>query len=177
LDVRERVDHAHHVRHLAGEVEHVFLILHQPVHRQPVADVTEVHGHAVAHRLDVEEVAAILGDHRVHNGDAGPKVREANRQVRADKAEAAGDEDAAAGPIVPSWGIAQSDPPTALSRRERRAVTSDETARSITAAEFVAATTVSCCSRVMPGKSGSDTTSRAARSVTGKSPRRSFRWA
>ena len=52
--------------------------------------------HAIGDAVDVEQVAAVVGDQRVDEQDVGAEVDQLARQVAADEAEAAGDHHGAA---------------------------------------------------------------------------------
>ena len=58
-----------------------------------VADVGDVHIDGVLDPGDVEEIAPVLRDQRVDERDLGAGLDEFAREVRADEAEAAGDQD------------------------------------------------------------------------------------
>ena len=61
----------------------------------------DVHAHAVLDAGDVEQVAAVVGDHRVDEQHVGAEIDELPREVAADEPEAAGDEHAAAAVELP----------------------------------------------------------------------------
>jgi hypothetical protein len=86
--VIERVD----VARLTGEVEEHLLTPDQAAEAVHVADIGDVHAHPALDPGDVGGVAAVLGDQRVDEHDLRAEPREAVREVRADEAEAAGDE-------------------------------------------------------------------------------------
>ena len=96
LEVGVRVGHRVEVARLAGEVEdHV-----APAHERPqavlVPDVRDVDVHAVVDPGDVVPAAAVLRDERVDEADVRARRHERVREVRADEAEAAGDQHALA---------------------------------------------------------------------------------
>src|SRR6185295_15340971 len=95
LEIRIRIAHAVDVADLAGEAEDDVAIPDQIVHRRLLADVGDVHPHAIGDAVDVEQVAAVVGDERVDEQDVGAEVDETARQVAGDEAEAAGDHDGA----------------------------------------------------------------------------------
>ena len=66
-------------------------VAHQVVHRAVLADVRDVDAHAIVDAVDVEEIAAVVGDERVDEQDVGVELDEAPREVAADEAQAAGD--------------------------------------------------------------------------------------
>ena len=72
------------------------VIAHQVVHRALLAHVGDVHAHAIRDAVDVEQVAAVVGDERVDEQDVGAELDQPARQVAADEAEAAGDHHLAA---------------------------------------------------------------------------------
>ena len=96
LEIGVRVAHAVDVADLAGEVEDDVAVAHQVVHRRLLADVGDVDAHAVGDAVDVEQVAAVVGDQRVDEQHVGAELDELAREVAADEAEAAGDHHAAA---------------------------------------------------------------------------------
>ena len=59
-------------------------------------DVGDVDADAIGDAVDVEQVAAVVGDQRVDEQDVGAEVDELAREVAADEAEPAGDHHAAA---------------------------------------------------------------------------------
>ena len=61
-----------------------------------LADVGDVDAHAVGDAVDVEQVAAVVGDQRVDEQHVGAELDELAREVAADEAEAAGDHHRAA---------------------------------------------------------------------------------
>ena len=96
LEIRVRIAHAVDVAHLAREVEDDVAIAHEIVHRRLLADVGDVDVHAIGDAVDVEEVAAVVGDQRVDEQDVRAEIDERAREVAADEAEAAGDHHLAA---------------------------------------------------------------------------------
>ena len=82
---------------LAGEVEDDLPVAHQIVHGALLPDVGDVDAHAVGDAVDVEQVAAVIGDQRV---DQQTRLRRAatscSREVAADEPETAGDHHATA---------------------------------------------------------------------------------
>ena len=61
-----------------------------------LADVGDVDADAVLDAVDVEQVAAVVGDQRIDEQDVGAERDQRAREVAADEAEAAGDHHAAA---------------------------------------------------------------------------------
>ena len=100
LEIGERVGHRVEVARLPREVEQVVLALNQVLQAVLVADVGDVHADLVLDPRDVVEVAAVLGDQRVDENDAATRLDEHARQVRADEAEPAGDQDALAAELL-----------------------------------------------------------------------------
>ena len=96
LEIRVRIPHAVDVAHLAGEVEDDVAVAHEVVHRALLADVGDVDADAIGDAVDVEQVAAVVGDQRVDEQHVGAELDEPAREVAADEAEAAGDHHAAA---------------------------------------------------------------------------------
>ena len=80
--------------HLAGQVEEHVLALHQVLHAVP-AHVGDVDADLVLVAGEVEEVAAVVRQQAVDRRHLRPEVGERAAQVRADEAEAAGDQDPA----------------------------------------------------------------------------------
>jgi hypothetical protein len=66
--------------------------LHEIVHRVLVAHIGDVDAHLVLDAGDVEQVAAVLGNERIHQRHARTQFNQSPREIRADKAESAGDE-------------------------------------------------------------------------------------
>ena len=95
LEVGHRVGHRVDVAHLAGEVEEHLLPAHEVLHAVP-AHVGDVDADLVLVAGEVEQVAAVVGQQAVDRGHVRADVRERPAQVRADEAEPAGDEHAAA---------------------------------------------------------------------------------
>ena len=137
LEIRVRIAHAVDVAHLSGEAEDHVAPLHEIVHRGLLPDVGDVHAHALGDAVDVEQVAAVVGDERVDQEHVGAEVDELPREVAADEPEAAGDHHGAAaveGAIVHhqvrgGLGQVPSEPSRAASdgapaRRWRRRITS-----------------------------------------------------
>ena len=100
LQIGEGVGHGVHVADLAGQVEDHILALNQGAHGIGVAHVGNVDLQAIFVAGDVEAIAAIVGDERVDQGDAGAQVDQPPGEVGADKAQAAGDEHGAACVVV-----------------------------------------------------------------------------
>ena len=76
-----------------------------------LADVGDVDAHAIGDAVDVEQVAAVVGDQRVDEQHVGAELDELAREVAADEAEAAGDHHAAAAvelAVVARHGAARS---------------------------------------------------------------------
>ncbi len=94
LEVGERVVHRVDVAHLAGEVEQHVLAAHEVLHAV-AADVGDVDADLVLVAVEVEEVPAVVGQQAVDGDDVRAEVGEGAAEVRADEAQAAGDEDAA----------------------------------------------------------------------------------
>ncbi len=87
--------------HLSGEGEDHLAIAHQVVHRRLLADVRDVDVQPIGDAVDVEQVAAVVGDQRVDQQDVGAEIDERARQVAADEAESAGDHHLAAAIELP----------------------------------------------------------------------------
>jgi hypothetical protein len=100
LEVRHRVPHRIEMAGLAGEVEEVIFPLHERAEAVGVADVGDVDLEPVADALDVVTIPAVIGQKAIHHGNVGAEGVEAPGEVRADKAEAAGDQDARVGELV-----------------------------------------------------------------------------
>ena len=66
-------------------------VAHQVVHRALLADVGDVDAQAIVDAVDVEQIAAVVGDQRVDQQHVGAEIDQLTRQVAADEAEAAGD--------------------------------------------------------------------------------------
>ena len=79
-----------------GQVEDDVPVAHQIVHRARLAHIRDVHAHAIGDAVDVEEVAAVVGNERVDDEDVGAESGQPVRQIAADEPEAAGDEHLAA---------------------------------------------------------------------------------
>ena len=95
VEIGVRIPHAVDVADLSGEVEDHLAAPHQVVHRRALAHVGDVDAQAVFDAGDVEEVAAVVGQQRIDDQDVGAELDQRARQVDADEAEPAGDEDAA----------------------------------------------------------------------------------
>ena len=78
---------------LASKIEETIVPLNQVAHAVLVSHVGDIDPHPVFDAGDVEQVTAVFGDEAVHQGHAGAEVQQSPRQVRADEAEAARDED------------------------------------------------------------------------------------
>ena len=96
LEVGVRIAHAVDVTDLAGEVEDDLPVAHQIVHRALLPDVGDVDAHAVGDAVDVEQVAAVVGDQRVDEQHVGAERHQLPREVAADEPETAGDHHATA---------------------------------------------------------------------------------
>ncbi len=103
--IRER----HHVGDLGGEVEDEVLPGHETLHRGGVAHVGRVDLDVVADLADVGRIASVPLDHGVAEGDAGALGKQLAGEVRADEAEAPGDQHALAG--EPSHGVRNDSTP------------------------------------------------------------------
>ncbi len=91
LEIRVRIAHAVDVAHLAGEVEDHRPVAHQVVHRRVLTDVRDVDVHAIGDAVDVEHVAAVVGDQRIDEEHVCAERHELAREIAADEPEAAGD--------------------------------------------------------------------------------------
>src|SRR5664280_2532440 len=89
VDVRERVREGEDVVHLPREVEDDVLAAHGLAHRLRIADVRHVDGDAALHGLEVEKVAAVARDHRVHDADRRARRTRRDREVAPDEPGAA----------------------------------------------------------------------------------------
>ena len=96
LEIGVRVAHAVDVAHLPGEVEDDVAVAHEIVHRRLLADVGDVDAHAIGDAVDVEQVAAVVGDERIDEQHVGAERDQPAREIAADEAEAAGDHHRAA---------------------------------------------------------------------------------
>ena len=81
---------------LAREIENHRPIAHEIVHRRLLPDIGDVDVHAIDDAVDVEQVAAVIGDEGVDEQDVGAALDERARQIAADEAEPAGDHHLAA---------------------------------------------------------------------------------
>jgi hypothetical protein len=79
------------VADLAGEAEDHVAVANEIVHRRLLPDVGDVDLHALGDPVDVEKVAAVVGNQRVDQQHAGAEIDQRAREVAADEAEAAGD--------------------------------------------------------------------------------------
>ena len=104
---------------------------HQIVHRGLLADVGDVDPHSIRDPVDVEEVAAVVGNQRVDEQDVGAEIREPSCEVAADEPEAAGDHHPRGRDrtrdSLPSFGMGESGVTPA--RRCRRSTTSANQSR------------------------------------------------
>ena len=100
VEIGARILHRVEVAGLAGEVEDEVLALHEILQAVLVAHVGDVHAHAAGEAVDVEKIAAVFRDEAVHEQHVGAEVHELPREIRADEAEAAGDEDAFAAEVL-----------------------------------------------------------------------------
>ena len=87
LEVGHRVAHRVDVAHLAGQVEQHLLAAHQVLHAV-AAHVGDVDADLVLVAVEVEQVAAVVGQQAVDRGHLRAQVGERAAQVRADEAEA-----------------------------------------------------------------------------------------
>jgi hypothetical protein len=96
LEVGVRIPHAVDVAHLPGEAEDHVAVADQIVHRRLLTDVGDVDVDPIGDAVDVEQVAAVIGDQRVDQQHVGAEVDQHARQIAADEAETAGDHHGAA---------------------------------------------------------------------------------
>ncbi len=96
LEIRVRIPHAVDVAHLAREIEDDVAIADEIVHCRLLADIGDVDAHAISDAVDVEQIAAVVGNQRVYQQDIGAERDEVAREVAADEAEAPGDHHLAA---------------------------------------------------------------------------------
>jgi hypothetical protein len=96
LQIGVRIAQAVDVAHLPGEIEDHVATLHEIVHRALLADVRNVDADAIGDAVDVEQVAAVVGDERVDEQHVGPRRHELTGEVAADEPEAARDHHRAA---------------------------------------------------------------------------------
>ena len=94
LEVRVRVGHGVEVARLSREAEDDLAVGEEIREAVNVADVRDVHRHSILDAVDVRDVAAVLGNHRVHEQHLRAGLDEPPGQVRADEAEATGDQHA-----------------------------------------------------------------------------------
>src|SRR5262252_5590529 len=93
LDVGERMAQAQHVVVLPGEMEHVVLAGHEVLEARLIPDVAEVDGDAISDRLHVEEVAAVIVEHRVEQRHAGAEGNQADGEIAPEESQTSGDRD------------------------------------------------------------------------------------
>jgi len=70
---------------LAGEVEDHGAVAHEVVHRALLTDVRDVDVQAVREAVDVEQIAAVVGDERIDQQDVRADIDETPREVAADE--------------------------------------------------------------------------------------------
>ena len=93
VEVGVRVLHRVEMAHLSREVEDERLPAHEVIHAVLVAHVGNVDLEAVFQPGHVEQLAAVLGDERVDDGDARAQRDKPISHGAADEAQAARDED------------------------------------------------------------------------------------
>src|SRR6185437_15361209 len=91
LEIGERIEHAVDVAHLAGEVENDLAIADQDLHGRSVSYVRNVHAHPVGDAMEVEQIAAVLGNHGVDEEHVRSELDEPPYEIAADEAQASGD--------------------------------------------------------------------------------------
>ena len=87
----QRIPHAVDVADLAGQIEDDRAIAHEEIHRGLLTDVGDVDADAIGDAVDVEQIAAVVGDQRVDEEHIRAKLDELAGEVTADETEAAGD--------------------------------------------------------------------------------------
>ena len=97
LQIGEGILHAVQMAHLSGEVEQEILALDQVLHAVGIPHVGDVDADAVADLRDVEKVAAIFRDQRIHQQHVGAQLHQPVRQMAADEPQSTGDQDPLAG--------------------------------------------------------------------------------
>ena len=91
LQVGQRILHGIDVARLPGEIEKIMLPLEQRTQAVQVAHIGDVDVYSLA-RFDIETIAAVFRHEAVDQSDIGAEFMQAKRQVRADEAEPAGDQ-------------------------------------------------------------------------------------
>ena len=89
--------------HLTREVEDHVAIADEIIHRRLLTYVRDVHADAAGDAVDIEQIAAVVGDQRIHQQDVRAQLDEVPREIAADESDAAGDHHRAAAverPIV-----------------------------------------------------------------------------
>lgn len=97
VEVEERLRHRLDVADLTGEVEDHVGPSGGVTYGVDVADIGFDHGDASCRAVEVVRVRAVRRYARIHHGDLGVPFGEREREVRADKAQPAGDEAATVG--------------------------------------------------------------------------------
>ena len=78
--------------HLSAQVKDVILTANQVINRHFIADVAIVDAHLIGNWLDIELIAAIVGDHGVKDRYSRSQRDQFDRQIGANKAHAACDQ-------------------------------------------------------------------------------------
>ena len=104
LEIRVRVAHAVDVAHLSREVEDHVAVTDQIVHGRLLPHVRDVDAQAIGDAVDVEQIAAVIGNQRIDEQHVGAGLDQLAREVAPDEAEAAGDHDAPAAVELPVLG-------------------------------------------------------------------------
>jgi hypothetical protein len=81
LEIGVRIPHAVDVTDLSGEVENHLAAAHEIVHRRALPNVGDVHPQPILESRDVEEVAAVVGQQRVHHQHVRAEVDQAAREI------------------------------------------------------------------------------------------------
>ena len=93
VEISLRVGHGIDVAGLTRQVEQVVLALQQVGHGERVTHIRDIHRHFVANIFNIERITTVLRDQAIDQGDASALGHQRTGQIRADKAQAAGDED------------------------------------------------------------------------------------
>ena len=94
IDVGKWIGEAEDVVDLARQMKYEVLASNQVIDRVDIEDIAKVGVDLLGGRLDVEQVPAVSGDHRVDDRHARAQLHQGQREVASDEAHAACDEGA-----------------------------------------------------------------------------------
>ena len=94
-EIRLGIGHGVHVTGLSRQIEQDVLVAQKYRQTVTITHVGDIDIHQMTDAGQIEEIAAVLGDQRIHDGDLGSLFDQGPGEVGPNKPQAAGDQDPA----------------------------------------------------------------------------------